>query len=141
MGRITTKTTVNVSPSEAYKYVSDPRNAPRFISAIRHIESGPTGAPAEGLVWRAEAEFMGKARHINLKLAEIRPGKLVRYTISGDPDLEITLSLRPANTPNNTEIELTVVASSIPTFLMNAVLGNMLAGDLRRLKGILERDE
>ena len=140
MGSISNDIKIEVTPSQAFKYVSDPHNAPRYISAIRRIEFGPTGTPIEGQVWRAEAELLGKVRPIDLKLAELRLGRFVRYTISGDPPVEISIKVRPDG-DDRTEVELTVESESFPSILMNAVLGNMLSGDLRRLKAILENSK
>jgi hypothetical protein len=137
MGSISNDITIRASPSDVYKYVADPHNAPHYISAIRRIESGPRGLSAQGQVWHAEAELFGKVRPINLRLAQLRPGKLVRYTISGDPPVEISIDIRPDG-ESKAEVEFTIESPSFPSILMNAVLGNILSGDLRRLKAILE---
>ena len=137
MGSISNDITIQVSPAEVYKYVADPHNAPRYISAIRHIDSGPKGPPAEGQVWQAEAELLGNVRPIHLMLAELRPGRHVRYTIDGNPPVEISIDIRPDG-DSRSEIDFTIESPNFPSILMNAVLGNILKGDLRRLKAILE---
>jgi hypothetical protein len=81
--------------------------------------------------------LLGKIRPISLKLAELRPGRLVRFAISGDTPVEISITVRPDG-DDRSQVELTIESQSFPSIIMNAVLGNMLSGDLRRLKAILE---
>jgi hypothetical protein len=138
MGSITNDIVIQVSPADAYKYVADPHNAPRYISAIRRIDSGPKGPPVEGQVWQAEAELLGNVRPIHLRLAELRPGRHVRFTISGNPPVEISIDIRPEG-DSKSEVNFTIESPNFPSILMNAVLGNILTGDLRRLKAILEK--
>jgi uncharacterized membrane protein len=130
---------IAVPAEAAYRYVSDPRNAPNYISAIRRISAGPQGNPAEGQVWQAEADLMGSRSEIDLKIAQMVPNRLVRFSVRSDRDIDIKVEVRPRGS-NGCEVNLTVDAHGVPAMLLNLVLGGMLQSDLKRLKGVLESE-
>ncbi len=137
MGDISKKVDIKASQDAVYKYVSDPCNAPRYISAIISVEEGSHQAPAVGQVWGAEANFMGKRRSINLRIEELRPNSLVRFSIDSDPAANLSMTLSPAGS-GETEAALEVDVPGVPGILLNGVMGGMLASDMGRLKTILE---
>lgn len=139
MGDISKKTHINAAPATVYNYVSDPCNAPHYISAIISVDAGSHNKPAEGQVWRAEANFMGKRRSINLRIEELRPNSLVRFSIDSDPAANLSMRLTP-NGNNATEAELEVDVPGVPGLLLNGVMGGMLSSDMARLKATLERE-
>ena len=139
MGDISKKTQISAAPDVVYRYVSDPCNAPRYISAIISVDEGSHSSPAEGQVWRAEANFMGKRRNINLRIEELRPNRLVRFSIDSDPAANISMRLTPWN-GKGTEAELEVEVPGVPGILLSGVMGGMLSGDMGRLRAIMERE-
>jgi uncharacterized membrane protein len=134
MGLISNKITIGTPASDVYSYVSNPLNLTSYISAMRRVDPSSGGE-----VWQAEAELLGKVRDIELRITHARPNRLVHYSISGDPRIEIEMRLRPAMSENATDVELIVDVAGVPPFLLNSFLGNMLSGDLKRLKALLER--
>ena len=139
MGDISKKTQIEAAPSTVYKYVSDPCNAPHYISAIISVDPESHDKPAEGQVWRAEANFMGKRRNINLRIVELSPNSLVRFSIDSDPAANLSMKLT-ANGDSVTEATLEVDVPGVPGILLNGIMGSMLSGDMTRLKATLERD-
>jgi uncharacterized protein YndB with AHSA1/START domain len=139
LGDISKKTQIDATPDVVYKYVSDPCNAPNYISAIISVEEGSHDGPAEGQVWRAEANFMGKRRKINLRIEELRPDRLVRFSIDSDPAANISMKIAPSG-GDSTQAALEVEVPGVPGILLNGVMGGMLSGDMSRLKAILERE-
>ena len=137
MGDISKKTQIKATADVVYKYVSDPCNAPNYISAIISVEEGSHSSPAEGQVWRAEANFMGKRRKINLRIEELRPHRLVRFSIDSDPAANISMKITPSD-DDSTQAALEVEVPGVPGILLNGVMGGMLSGDMSRLKAILE---
>ena len=137
MGDISKKVNIKVSPDAVYQYVSDPRNTPRYISAIMKIDEAAFEMPAQGQVWPADANFMGSRRKISLRIEELRPNSRVRYSINSDPPALLTMILSPDG-PNSTEAELAVDVPGIPGLLLNGVMGGMLSSGMARLKEILE---
>jgi len=137
LGDISKKVNIKVSPDAVYQYVSDPRNTPRYISAILKIDEAAFEMPAQGQVWPADANFMGSRRKINLRIEELRPNSRVRYSINSDPPALLTMILSPDG-PNSTEAELAVDVPGIPGLLLNGVMGGMLSSGMARLKEILE---
>lgn len=138
MGEIHKQITVGAPLKAVYAFVSDARNAPKYISSIKKVLSGPEGAPAAGQVWRAEANFLGQDRALNLRVAELIPNKLVRFALDGDPQAVVQLRLAPDATSEGTLVALSLDATSIPTIILNAVLGGLLGQDMLRLKHLLE---
>lgn len=116
----------------------DPHNAPHFISSIIRIISGPDGPPKVGDTWKAEANFLGQKRLVNLRLESLSVDKAVRFVLEGDPEALLSLHLSPANRSADTAVSLTLDVPSVPGILLNALLGGMLGEDLVRLKSNLE---
>jgi hypothetical protein len=137
LGDISKKAQIKATQDAVYKYVSDPCNAPKYISAIISVDAGSHEKPAEGQVWRAEANFMGKRRNINLRIEELRPNSLVRFSIDSDPPANLSMKLTPEG-KGETEAELEVDVPGVPGILLGGIMGGMLAGDMGRLKAILE---
>ena len=136
MGDIVKSVVVNAPIQRVYAYVSDAHNAPSFISSISAILSGPDGVPKVGDTWRADANFMGKRRAIDLRLTELRPPERVRFVISGDPHADLLLRL--ASIPAGTRVSLKIDVPAAPSMLLAAVMGGLLQGDMSRLKAALE---
>ncbi|HKP51613.1 MAG TPA: SRPBCC family protein [Chloroflexia bacterium] len=140
MGDISKKTQIKVTPDVVYKYVSDPCNTPNYISAIISVDEGShDGRPAEGQVWRAEANFMGKRRKINLRIEELHPNRLVRFSIDSDPAANISMRISPSD-GDSTQAALEVEVPGVPGILLNGIMGGMLSSDMGRLRAILERE-
>ena len=138
MGEISKHIIINAPAGVVFKYVSDPRNAPRYISSITAVTSGPEGAPVEGQVWGAEANFLGSRNRIRLRLSEMRANQLVRFTIEGEPKATLALRLRPGDTANQTHVSLLLEAAGVPGIILNGLMSGLLGEDMLRLKRILE---
>jgi Polyketide cyclase / dehydrase and lipid transport len=138
LGEIVKHITVRSSPAHVYDYVADPHNAPKFISSITGIISGPAGKPEKGAVWRAEANFFGQKRVLNLRLDEAVAGRGVRFALDGDPQAVLVLKLVPEAEGKNTTVSLALDVPSVPSIFLNALLGNLLGEDMTRLKRNLE---
>ena len=138
MGDISKKTVINAPPEAVFRYVSDPRNAPTYISSITRIISGPQGTPAEGQVWQAEANFLGKRGYIRLRLVEMRPNYSVRFAIEGEPQALLSLRLLPDESARSTQVSLLLDVPSVPTIFIGALMGGLLEGDMARLKSVVE---
>ena len=133
MGEIVKEVTVDAPIGEVYSYVADPWNAPRYISSITKIISGPDGHGAKGDVWRAEANFLGQKREINLRLHDTVPNKAVRFVLEGDPQAVLVVRLSSAGAAS-TNVTLSLDVPSVPTIFLNALLGGLLGTDLERLR-------
>jgi uncharacterized membrane protein len=138
LGEINKQITVDAPVKMVYAFVSDARNAPKYISSIKRVISGPEGGPAPGQVWRAEANFMGQDRLLNLRVAELVPNKLVRFALDGDPEAVVQLRLTQQESTQSTHVALSLEAVGIPSILLGAVLGGLLSQDMLRLKRLLE---
>ena len=134
MGEINKQITINAPVKKMYAYVSNPRNAPHYISSISRVLSGPEEEPAPKQVWRVEADFLGQKRIINLRIAELIPNKLVRFVLEGDPEAELDVRLISDESTDSTTVKLSLEANGVPSVLMNALLGGLLSEDLVRLK-------
>ena len=138
MADISKQVIIEVPNETVFKYVSDPHNAPRYITSITRIVSGPEGATSEGQVWRAEANFMGRRSTINLRLSALRPNSVVQFTIEGEPQATLTMRLATDEANTRTRISLLLDVPGVPAILLSALMGGLLEADMGRLKQILE---
>lgn len=139
LGEINKHVTIDAPVQAVYSFVSDPRNAPRYISSITKVMSGPNEAPAPRQVWRAEADFLGQRRDINLRIRDLVPNKLVRFVLEGDPEATVEIKLI-GETAQTTTVYLSLEANGVPGMLMNALLGGLLQQDMVRLRRLLEKE-
>jgi len=139
LGDINKQTIIDAPVQSVFKYISNPRNAPTFISSISKIVSGPDGVPKEGQVWRAEATLLGKQSVINLRLHRLDPPHAVAFAIDGDPHAVVSLRLIPeARGQSRTRIAINLDVPKVPSIFLGAIMGNLLEGDMARLKARLE---
>jgi uncharacterized membrane protein len=136
LGTISKHGTIDAPADKVFTYAANPRNAPKFISSIERILSGPEGTPEQGQVWTARANFLGRPTTVDLRLVTLRPPKLVRFAIEGEPAATLTLRLLPDG--RATEVDLELEAPSVPGFLLNALMGGLLEEDMARLKREME---
>lgn len=138
MGGLTREAVVGVGTMRVFNYVVDPHNAPYYISSIARIVSGPEGVPAEGEMWRAEVNFLGRRSVVALRLAQLEVGRLVKFEIEGEPRATLTLHVTPLPAGGQTAISLRMEVPSVPDIFLNAIMGNLLSADMSRLKSVLE---
>jgi uncharacterized membrane protein len=138
LGEIKKQITIDAPAKKVYEYVANPRNAPRYISSITKVLSGPDEDPAPRQVWRAEADFLGQKRQLDLRISELIPNKLVRFVLEGDPEAVVQLRLTADQSTPSTTVALSLDANGVPSLLLNALLGGLLSQDMVRLKRLLE---
>lgn len=137
MGRLSREINIGVPAKQIYAYVSNPRNAPAFISSISRIVSGPEGAQ-EGGLWRAEANFLGRRSTVALRLARLEPDSVVAFNIEGEPRAVLAIVLVPSRDGASTRVSLTLDVPSVPDIFLGGLMGSLLSGDMTRLKRLLE---
>jgi uncharacterized protein YndB with AHSA1/START domain len=138
LGELTNEATLNAPAEKVFQFVADPHNAPGYISSIKRIISGPGGPPAVGQTWQVEANFLGRPANLTLHLARLVPNRLVAFTLEGEPQATMSLHLDGGDNPNQTRVSLTLEVPSVPSMLLSAFMGSLLAGDLGRLKSKIE---
>jgi hypothetical protein len=139
MGQLTRQTVIEASGERVFAFAADPRNAPRYISSIKAVLSGPTGQPEVGQRWQAQANFLGKPAHIILHMSRLERPHIIVFTLIGEPEATLVLRLNPTADKGHTAVSLTLDVPSVPTFLLQGLMGGLLAGDMARLKAIMER--
>jgi len=138
LGELSRQTVIAAPIETVFGYVSDPHNAPHYISSITRITSGPQGSPEEGQRWHAEAHFLGRPARLMLRLAEIRPPRSVRFAMEGDTPATLSLRLAGSDPPGYTKVLLSLEVPSVPGLLLGGLMGGLLSADLARLKRQLE---
>ncbi len=138
MGEIVKQIVIDAPANKVYRYVVDAHNAPLYISSITRIISGPDGTPAKGDVWKADANFFGQQRVLNLRLDALSVDKAVRFVLEGELEATLLLRMSAGSSPSSTAVSLTLEAPSVPAILLGALLGGMLGEDLARLKRNVE---
>jgi hypothetical protein len=139
LGDLTKQVVVKSPRATVFDFVASPWNAPKYISSIKRILSGPDGAPVVNQTWRAEANFLGQPSIIDLRLKELRAPGRVGYRIEGEPEATLSLRLAEAEDPAHTRVALTLEVPSVPSILLGALMSPLLSGDMRRLKELLEK--
>ena len=135
LGELTKQAVIGKSREAVFKFVSDPHNAPLYIGSINRIISGPDDdAPTVGQSWQAEANFLGRNVTVALRLADLSAPRLVRFILDGEPQASMTLQLAQGETANSCMASLSLEVPSVPTILLSGLMGNLLVGDLDRLK-------
>ena len=124
-----------------FSFVANPWNAPRYISSIKRIIAGPSGPPAVGQTWQAEASFLGRRSLIQLRLQDLRSPGPVRFTIEGEPRATLALDLAQAGDAGHTHVALSLDVPSVPSIFLSALMSPLLTGDIERLRDILEASE
>jgi len=135
---LTSQAIVNSQIEKVFSFVASPWNAPRYISSIPRIIAGPEGPPAVGQTWQAEVSFLGQRNLIELRLQALRSPGLVRFSIEGEPQATLTLAMSQAGDPDHTLVALSLDVPSVPSILLSALMSPLPAGDMERLKSILE---
>lgn len=139
MGDLSKNTTIEAPLETVFNYVADPHNAPAYSSSIRRIVSGPEGRAGIGQSWRVEANFLGQPRLILLRLSELHPPHAVRFTLEGDPQASLLWRFVEGPRPGQTRAWLTLEVPSVPSMMLNLVMGSLLSSDVERLKAALEK--
>src|SRR6476469_932337 len=119
---------------KVFEFVANPWNAPRYISSINRIISGPEGPPAQGQAWQAQATFLGRPSTIRLLLGELRPPHTVRFSIDGEPEAMLSLRMRQAGEAAHTVVALSLEVPSVPSILLSVLMNPLLAADIERLR-------
>ena len=74
-----------------------------------------------------------------LRLLEMVPGRSVKFALEGEPPATLDLRLDVGDNPAQSRVSLTLEVARVPSILLTAVMGTLLAGDMARLKAALER--
>ncbi|MDQ6694988.1 MAG: SRPBCC family protein [Chloroflexota bacterium] len=138
MGDVSKDTIIAAGVEKVFSYVSDPHNAPRYISSIKRIISGPVGTPSEGQVWRAEASLLGQVSAIDLRLQELKSPHMVTFVIEGEPRARLAVRLRQHDGRETTHVSLSLDVPSVPGIFLQGIMGGLLSGDMARLKDLME---
>jgi len=131
---------VIAAPVEAiFDFASDPYNAPSYISSIISVSSGPKEDFQPGQSWQARANFLGQPADITLRLTRLLRPHAIEFALIGDPAATLTLHFHPSPRPRETGVSLTLKVPSVPSLLLQALMGSLLSADMTRLKSRMER--
>ncbi|MDQ3928200.1 MAG: hypothetical protein M3328_03520 [Chloroflexota bacterium] len=135
MGRLTRHTGIDVPLEKVFKYLSDPRNAPNYISSITRVISGPDAQVQEGSLWRAESNFLGRRSLVALRLARLQTDSLVSFSLEGEPRSLLSMKLESDKRGTGTHVSLLLGVPSVPDLFLNGLMGGLLSDDMRGSKG------
>lgn len=140
MGHLQKHGVIDAPPAAVYRYVADVHHAPRFISAITRITSGPDGPGAVGQRYGADATFMGQPAVLTLRVLELVPDHTVRLALEGDPAATLTLRLTPTHGGQATRVDARLDVPAVPGLLLQMVMGGMLDESMTHLAQALRRE-
>jgi uncharacterized membrane protein len=130
--------------AEVAEYVADQSNAPAWYRNIESVELETAGPLAVGSRMRFVAKFLGKTLTYTYEVRQLEPGRrLVMSTAEGPFPMETTYTWEDAYeggtrmTLRNRGEPSGVARLSAPVMVRAVKRAN--AGDLRRLKELLER--
>lgn len=139
---VTATETIAADPVRIFEYATDPGNDPVWIGGIS--EATLLGDPplAKGSSVRRVASFMGRRIEYVLEVAELEPGtQLAMRSIRSPFPMAVTYSFEPADGGTRMTIRVEGEPGGMYRLagpFLPGMVRRSVAGDLRRLKAILE---
>jgi uncharacterized protein YndB with AHSA1/START domain len=141
--QIVRSTTISRPADQVFTFVSTPENDPRWVPvSLRHEKTSP-GPMQVGTRTEEHLKFMGRRMRYVWEVTAYNPPHLLAYrTISGAMPFTLRLALEPAGSATRltlgSEMELPGLLK-LASPVMQWVVGRQFEGNLRTLKGLLER--
>jgi hypothetical protein len=139
---VTATETIAADTHRVFGYATDPRNDPVWIGGITEAELLGDPPLEKGSSVRRVASFMGRRIEYVLEVAELEPGaRLAMRSIRSPFPMAVTYSFDSA--PGGTVMRIRVEGEPtgmyrLPGPFLAGMVRRSVAGDLRRLKAILE---
>lgn len=139
---VTATETISADPDRVFAYATDPRNDPVWIGGIS--EAKLLGEPplAKGSSVRRLASFMARRIEYVLEVAELEPGaRLAMRSVRSPFPMAVTYSFEPADGGTRMAIRVQGEPGGMYRLagpFLPGMVRHSVAGDLRRLKGIIE---
>ena len=141
---MTASVVIDCSPGQAFAYVSDYRNDPRWRSGVEEMRQDPDGPTGAGTRTIERMRFQGRIRETEARVVEFDPPHRVGFrTTSG----YFTASGHRAVTAEEggARVEYHVLATLSPwlrplTPIIRAAFARRLAKDLKSLQALLETE-
>jgi Polyketide cyclase / dehydrase and lipid transport len=136
------ETVIRRPRGEVGAYVFDPRNDERWIGGIRSARPLGDGPTAVGSRVRREASFLGRRIEYVNEVVELEPdSKLRMRSLQAPFPMDITYELADAEAGTSMRIRVQGEAGRfyrLATPVLSTAVRRSLAGDLKRLRRILE---
>jgi uncharacterized protein YndB with AHSA1/START domain len=140
---VTAETTIGADRDRVAAYAMDPRNDPIWIGGIKHVEVLTDGPVEKGSTVRRLAGFMGKRIEYVMEIIELEPGRrLTMHAIRSPFPMDVTYTFEDAGAGTRVRIRVEGdpgAAYRLAGPFLPALVRRPVAGDLRRLKRIMER--
>ena len=140
---VTVETTIVAERDRVAAYALDPRNDPVWIGGIKQAEILSEGPIEKGSTVRRVASFMGKRIEYVMEVVELEPGRrLAMHAIRSPFPMDVTYAFEDA--PAGTRARIRVQGDAGGAYrlagpLLPSMVRRPVAGDLKRLKRIMER--
>ena len=139
---VTATETMAADPERVFDYATDPRNDPAWIGGISEAELLGEPPLAKGSPVRRVASFMGRRIEYVLEVAELEPGsRLAMRSVRSPFPMAVTYSFEPADGGTRMAIRVEGEPGGMYRLagpFLPGMVRRSVAGDLRRLRGILE---
>ena len=139
---VTAETTIGAGRDRVAAYAMDPRNDPIWIGGLKQVEVLTEGPIEKGSTVQRIASFMGKRIEYVMEIVELEPGRrLGMHAIRSPFLMDVTYTFEDAGA--GTQVRIRVEgdpggAYRIAGPLLPAMVRRPVAGDLKRLKRIME---
>lgn len=135
---------IKVDPNEATEYISDVRNHPAFISALKSISEVEGDEQEPGRKWKWVYSMAGVDLTGGSETTQYEPGKVFAYKTDGDVSSEFTYSVEAEDGGSrlNFTVEYEIPDNALAAVADKAVIENLndsvATGAVENLKAILE---
>jgi uncharacterized membrane protein len=142
MIEVTSTVAISRPADEAFAFVADAENNPRWQNGMRSCRWTTDPPIAVGSRYEQEASFLGKTIASNFEVVAFEPGRSITIrTIASTFPIEVTRSAEP-NGPDTCTVTAVVRGDpsgvfKIATPLLRAMVQRSVRGDYRRLRELL----
>ena len=139
---VTASENIAADPDRVFAYATDPHNDPVWIGGIGEAELLGERPVAKGSTVRRVASFMGRRIEYVLEVAELEPGaRLAMRSVRSPFPMAVTYSFARADGGTRMAIRVEGEPGGMYRLagpFLPGMVRRSVAGDLRRLKAILE---
>jgi uncharacterized membrane protein len=86
---------IDAPPDRVWRFISDPRNLPKWDRHITSVSGVPSDGLREGSEYQAEMKFMGARAKVEATVLELKPSEYSKVRLHGIVDAVVETWLEP----------------------------------------------
>lgn len=139
---ITHTTDLTARPEDVWAVVTDYRRDPQWRTGVIRMTPSPEGPLSAGTTTAEELRFAGKVWHNDGEVTSVDPGRRFTWRTTRGAQAHGARSVEPLDAGRSrVQLELTVTPTGLERLmapLLRRMLDRNLAGDLERLRAVVE---